>query len=328
MKALHGAGFLAHHQRQAEAARDLFDESLSIARELDDRWTIAWTLHCLGRVAYFENDPETARSLGEQSLAVAEEARDPSLVAWAHHLLGLAAYIAHEDVTARAHYERSLSIRRDLGFDEGIGILLCLVGLIDLRDGDFASAHALYTEALRIMHGVLGPWNSAMPLAAMSRIAAACDQPVTAVRLGAAATALGQLYETPLIPLFEPPLAAAQEQARRALGEEAYRRAWSEGTTLPLEAAIAEAFDVEVQHRRVVPTRTDDEPDWLASLTPTELQVLRLLARGHTTKEIAAQLVCAVSTVDRHITHIYTKLDVRNRAEAAALAVEYGLARD
>jgi predicted ATPase len=75
MKALNGAGWLAHHQRDLDKARMLLAESLAIARELDDGWTVAWTLHCLGRVAYFDNDPQTARSLGEQSLAIRSATR-------------------------------------------------------------------------------------------------------------------------------------------------------------------------------------------------------------------------------------------------------------
>ena len=54
-------------------------------------------------------------------------------------------------------------------------------------------------------------------------------------------------------------------------------------------------------------------------LSATEAQVLRLLASGRTTKEIAAELVIATSTADRHITHIYDKLGVRNRAAAVAV---------
>jgi DNA-binding NarL/FixJ family response regulator len=53
--------------------------------------------------------------------------------------------------------------------------------------------------------------------------------------------------------------------------------------------------------------------------------VLRLLASGRTTKEIAGELIVAVSTADRHITHIYNKLSVHNRAEATALASKHGL---
>ena len=53
--------------------------------------------------------------------------------------------------------------------------------------------------------------------------------------------------------------------------------------------------------------------------------MLRLLAGGRTTKEIAAALVVSVSTVDRHITHIYAKAGVRGRAAATAFALKHGL---
>jgi DNA-binding NarL/FixJ family response regulator len=66
------------------------------------------------------------------------------------------------------------------------------------------------------------------------------------------------------------------------------------------------------------------EPRSAVQLSPTEREVLRLLARGRTTKEIAAELVIAVSTADRHITHIYNKLGVRNRTEATAYALRHG----
>jgi hypothetical protein len=68
-------------------------ESLAIARELDDRWTVAWALHGLGRLAYFENDPASTRSRAKESLLVAEELGDVWLIAFALHLLGIGAYI-------------------------------------------------------------------------------------------------------------------------------------------------------------------------------------------------------------------------------------------
>jgi hypothetical protein len=180
-KALNGAGWLAHHQRDIGEARELLTESLTVARELDDQGTAAWTLHGMGRVAYFDNDAQSARLLGEESLAIALEVGDQSLIAWAHHLLGLAAYIAADDATARIHYERSLAIRRKLGFDEGIAILLSLLGLVAVRRADLGQAHALYRETLFTSRGLLGPWSAAMPLAALSHIAAAWSQPGAAV---------------------------------------------------------------------------------------------------------------------------------------------------
>jgi len=63
-----------------------------------------------------------------------------------------------------------------------------------------------------------------------------------------------------------------------------------------------------------------------AGLTPREIDVLRLLAHGCTTAEVAAQLVLSPGTVERHITHIYTKIGARGRADATAFALQHGLA--
>ena len=326
MKALHAAGWLAHHQRDLAEARAWLEESLAIARGLGDRASVAWALHCLGRVAYFEKDPALARSLGEQSLAVAHEVGDASLIAWAHHLLGLAAYIADDDPTARVHYERSLAMRRELHFPEGEGILIILLGLVAARQGNLVEARGLYREGLAIVRELLGPWGLAMPLAALAHIAAANGQPGRAVRLGATATRLSDAYQTPLIPLVEPFLAQGLATARYALAELTYAQAWAEGQAMSLETAIAEALAVDIAPVTAAAMSEGQAKSTLfGNLTPTELKVLRQLVRGSTTKEIAAELVVAISTVDRHITHIYTKLGARNRAEAAAMALKTGL---
>ena len=55
------------------------------------------------------------------------------------------------------------------------------------------------------------------------------------------------------------------------------------------------------------------------------MDVLRLMAAGCSTKQIASELVVAVPTVERHITHIYEKIGARGRAAAAAFALRHGL---
>ena len=55
-------------------------------------------------------------------------------------------------------------------------------------------------------------------------------------------------------------------------------------------------------------------------LTPREAEVLTLVARGYTNREIAAELVISIKTASVHVSHILAKLDVPNRREAAAIA--------
>ncbi|MGD8750351.1 MAG: response regulator transcription factor [Anaerolineales bacterium] len=59
-------------------------------------------------------------------------------------------------------------------------------------------------------------------------------------------------------------------------------------------------------------------------LTTRELEVLELVAQGMTNDQIAQQLHLSSRTIEAHLTHIYTKLDVRSRTEAALLAQRKG----
>jgi len=68
--------------------------------------------------------------------------------------------------------------------------------------------------------------------------------------------------------------------------------------------------------------RQDEDQLPLEPLSERELQVLRLIARGASTKEIAQQFVVAISTVKTYLKGIYRKLDVHTRAQAVARAAQ------
>ena len=74
------------------------------------------------------------------------------------------------------------------------------------------------------------------------------------------------------------------------------------------------------------PTPTD-QPAQLASLTPRERDVLRLLARGMSNSEIAGALFLGDATIKTHVSRILTKLGLRDRVQAVVLAYESGLTR-
>jgi DNA-binding NarL/FixJ family response regulator len=69
---------------------------------------------------------------------------------------------------------------------------------------------------------------------------------------------------------------------------------------------------------------SDGVPPELEELTPRELEVLRLIARGQSNADIAAELVTSMATVKTHVNRIFRKLGVAERAQAVVLAYECG----
>ena len=70
------------------------------------------------------------------------------------------------------------------------------------------------------------------------------------------------------------------------------------------------------------PLQADRQPD---GLSPRELEVLRLIALGHTNAEIAGALTLSVRTVESHRAHIHQKVQLRTRADLVAYARDHGL---
>lgn len=64
---------------------------------------------------------------------------------------------------------------------------------------------------------------------------------------------------------------------------------------------------------------------WPRDLTTREIEVLRLLARGASVRDVAEALTIAPKTVDNHVQHLYEKLGVSTRAAATMVGLQYGL---
>jgi DNA-binding CsgD family transcriptional regulator len=96
---------------------------------------------------------------------------------------------------------------------------------------------------------------------------------------------------------------------RNALGRDEFDRAWDEGATLSTSEAISYALRGHTGRKRPA-------SGW-RSLTPTELDIARLVAEGLTNRDVAARLFVSPRTVQTHLTHIFAKLGVTSRVQLA-----------
>ena len=74
-------------------------------------------------------------------------------------------------------------------------------------------------------------------------------------------------------------------------------------------------------------SRTSHRTVWPAGLTDREVEILGLLTKGLSRREMAKQLVLSEHTVRHHLEHIYNKVGVSTRVGATLFAVEHGLLR-
>ena len=102
---------------------------------------------------------------------------------------------------------------------------------------------------------------------------------------------------------------------RTALGDSDFEASWSEGAALSIDDAISYA-------RRGHGGRKRPTTGWW-SLTPTELDVVRLISEGLATKDIAARLFVSPRTVQTHLTHVYGKLGLTSRVQIAQEAARH-----
>jgi DNA-binding NarL/FixJ family response regulator len=91
------------------------------------------------------------------------------------------------------------------------------------------------------------------------------------------------------------------------------------------EALLAPEITRRLIDRFVSGAHPSRPPRALDDLTPRELDVLKLLARGRTNAEIAAELYLSEGTVKTHVARVLGKLELRDRTQAVVYAYEHGI---
>jgi predicted ATPase/class 3 adenylate cyclase/DNA-binding CsgD family transcriptional regulator len=152
-------------------------------------------------------------------------------------------------------------------------------------------------------------------LECLARMADQDDSHREAARFFGAAHAVRLHIGAVRFKIYEADYEASVGSLRDAMGEEDFDSAWAEGVALSTEEAIAYA-------QRGRGTRKRPTSGW-GSLTPTELDVVRLVSEGLGNKDIATRLFVSPRTVQTHLTHVYTKLGLTSRVQLAQEAARH-----
>ena len=327
--ALYGLGLLAVAQGDAGRAESCFDESLAVARAHGDPAGVAFGWIGLGVVAMQRGLFAQATTHLEEALARARRLDDQVLASFCAGLtlsyLGALAYAQGALPLATSRFEAALLEQRAIDDRWGMGVSLVRLGYAARDRGDTAPALALFTEGLALVTELGDRRIIALALDGVAGLAIAWGQPERAARLFGAAAALREANGLPVDPAHRAAQGRDVAAARAALGEDAFAAGWASGAALPLPVAIAEATAIAAPAPDTVPTPPPSNQADLLGLTPREREVLRLLAKGLSDREIAAALSISERTAGNHVQHLMEKINVDSRTAAAVFAVRHDL---
>ncbi|MGD9892504.1 MAG: tetratricopeptide repeat protein [Dehalococcoidia bacterium] len=329
--ALYNLGTVAIEQGDYAAARSSYEESLSLRRGLGDTLGIAASLDALGNLANVTGDHIAAGALCAEGLALRRGLGDRSAIAYSLWNLALAARSRGDIAAARASIEESLELRRALGDRHGIAWSLHALGMVAEDQGEHATARACWEESVALSRELVSTLGITNCLVGLARIAGTPAQSARAARLLGAAAALREAIGYVIPPSERAEHEAGMAAVRATLGEDAFAAAWSAGRAMSLEEAITEGLRADEDRGEPTPvgprppTAGGADTGLPAGLTAREVEVLRLIAAGKSTREIAAALVISEKTVERHVSNLYAKIGARGRADATAYAFHHAL---
>jgi DNA-binding CsgD family transcriptional regulator len=177
-------------------------------------------------------------------------------------------------------------------------------------DADVDEAWELAHDALEALDDYGDRVGAAAVLETIADLAVALGEPERAFRLLAASQRFHTESGIARLPVQAERFERARNTAQAALEPTDATACWDAGGELALADAVAYA-------RRGRGARQRPQIGW-ASLTPVERDVVRLVAEGHSNAEIGQRLFISVNTVKKHLSRVYTKVDVDGRTDLAA----------
>jgi LuxR family maltose regulon positive regulatory protein len=315
-----GLAQVLYERDDLAAAVDHAAQGVALCRQLTFNQSLATGLAVLARIRHAQGDPAGGlAAMGE----AAHAGLSPQVVALFNPVPSQRArlLLAQGDVGAAAQWTAAAGLSPDdepdyprepaylvlarvlLAHDDPGPALALLQRLLDAATGQGRTGSVIEIQALR-----------ALAMAACGDHPAALSALTEALRLGGRHGYIRVIADegAPMHALLAQLPAARQGQPTAARGIDP-------GYLAALERACGQLAAAPPRGRATA------QPGLIEPLTGRELEVLRLLAAGRSNQRIAHDLVVALDTVKKHVTHVLGKLGAANRTEAVARARQLGL---
>ena len=338
------ANDMATARRHYEAALPLFQ---AVGRERG----VAMTLNNLGTVAEAQGDAAEALAAYRQAYALCAALGDTPGIVLTQGNIGLHHTRVGERAAALEHLHAAVATERKAGTNHNLAHNLGRLASIAHGDGDLPAAAGLLAESLTlhetwsephglcdcmiqlaalIAHPLAAPvhWRRALPAPA-GPPAQATGPDLARLALATRFAAAAEAVFVARLPIERSARDEIGARLGAAIGPAAFAAAWAEGQRWGVAAAIAAARAELAALARppaaTVAPEAGAAPQRPGGLTPKELEVAVLLARGLTYKQVAERLVVSVKTVETHAGRVLAKLSLANRTQLSVWAGEQGL---
>jgi predicted ATPase/DNA-binding CsgD family transcriptional regulator len=304
------ASRLAWRQRDYVSTRRLLEESLAIARNLDDPLGIARRLRSLAVVAMAQGDLDEAGRLCEESIDLFRRHGDRYGLGLALAFLGMTLQLAGDAARADPCVREALDLNRDSGSITSSLYSLGSMSFGAIAASDMVTLRAHTMEAVGLLRKLGGRhedpgwlWWTGVALASGE------GRHRSALRLAGAAEAIARRDGLHLHEQLRRQVQPWLDRARAEVGPAEANQLGAEGSRLSFDELMDEALG-EADHGRTGP------------LSSRELEIADLVARGLTNREIAERLIISTRTVESHVDHIKAKLGFARRARIVAWVLE------
>ncbi|MBV9513108.1 MAG: LuxR family transcriptional regulator, partial [Mycobacteriaceae bacterium] len=296
---------------ETSAARLAADATVKAATtaELGDLFTGTGYM-ASGVAALAAGDAQAAHDAGEGAFRHFRMAQ-PQFATAMRSLMAHAAVARGDLIAARRWADEAISVAT------GWHLVMSLIprARVAIARGDRHEAERDIRDALACAAGNGVHLEVPDILECIAGLASAADHHHDAARLFGAAQGIRQRMGSVRFKVWDAGTEATLSALRDAMGRNDFDCTFAEGAALSLEEAIAYAQRGHGERKRPA-------SGW-ASLTPAELDVVRLVSEGLANKDIATRLFVSPRTVQAHLTHVYTKLHLTSRVQLAQEAARH-----